>query len=158
MKWIRRLLKEPFIKFAVVGGVGTITNLAVFLLLADKIHWNAFMASAISFCLAVSQNYLLNAAWTFSKGNSSATHPRFSFKQYLLFVSSALVGLGVNLAVLYILLRLFVFPFKTIPQAAGILCGMILNYTLSKKIVFKQGRTNEPLHPGFDGTKDDNQP
>jgi hypothetical protein len=65
MKWSRRLLKTSFLKFAAVGGAGTMTNLAVFLLLADKIHWNPLAASVISFCLAVSQNYLLNASWTF---------------------------------------------------------------------------------------------
>lgn len=151
IKWIRRLLKEPFVKFAVVGGLGTITNLAVFLLLADMIHWNAFLASALSFCLAVSQNYLLNAAWTFSRGESSPRQPRFSFRQYLLFVSASLVGLGVNLAVLYALLRLFSFPFQTIPQAAGILSGMVLNYVLSKGIVFRQSA------PSFDEGKDGNR-
>jgi putative flippase GtrA len=158
MKWMRRLLKEPFLKFAIVGGLGTVTNLLVFLLLADKLHWNALVVSVISFCLAVSQNYLLNAVWTFSRRDSSARHPRLFFRQYLLFVASSLVGLGVNLAVLYVLLRLFAFRFKTIPQAAGILCGMVLNYLLSTAIVFKKGRTNEPLHSSFDGAKDDNQP
>ncbi|OHE72268.1 MAG: hypothetical protein A2Z99_19715 [Treponema sp. GWB1_62_6] len=157
MKWIRRLLKEPFVKFAVVGSIGTITNLAVFHILADRIHWNALMASAISFCLAVSQNYLLNAAWTFSRGKSSPKHPKLSFRQYLLFVSSSLAGLGVNLAVLYILLRLFSFPFKTIPQAAGILGGMVLNYILSKGIVFRQSKTNGALNPNFDEETDGNR-
>ena len=144
MKWIRRLLKTSFLKFAAVGGAGTMTNLAVFLLLADKIHWNPLAASVISFCLAVSQNYLLNASWTFLRGDSSPASPRFSVRQYFLFVSSSLVALGVNLAVLYLLLRLFVFPLKIIPQAAGILCGMILNYVFSKTIVFKPFTMGSP--------------
>ncbi len=137
MKWLNRLLTGSFVKFAVVGGLGTITNLLLFLLLADKLHWPALLVSVLSFSLAVSQNYVLNSLWTFSPRDWAATAPQLSWRRYFLFVASSLVGLGVNLAVLYLLLRLHPFHYKTIPQAAGILCGLVLNYLLSKRLVFK---------------------
>jgi putative flippase GtrA len=140
----RRLFGTRFIKFAIVGGAGTITNLAIFFFFADFLNFYPLFVSVLSFCVSVTQNYLFNAAWTFS---DTTGRKRFSLRgvrfgrRYFLFVSSSLIGLGVNVAILYTLSRFFSFPLKTIPQAIGILCGMVANFTLAKTVVFKEKST-----------------
>lgn len=97
-----RLARVPrglrqFVKFAVVGGVGTLVNLAVFSfiifvwvkargtrpLLVEQV------ASGVAFCVAVVSNFVLNRRWTFRHRGPVITH----FSRF--FVVS-LVGLGLN--------------------------------------------------------------
>jgi putative flippase GtrA len=88
---------RQFAKFAVVGGTGTLVNLAVFQLLVF-IYERATGSSAgifnqlavgIAFCVAVTSNFLLNRFWTFrNRGRIVRNFSRF-------FLVS-LVGLGLN--------------------------------------------------------------
>lgn len=126
-------------KFLVVGGTGTVLNLALFYLLADRLAVNPTVASIISFVVAVSSNYVLNHLWTF---RSQIDSEALSVKRYLRFVSVSLAGLGVNLVVLNVVLWLFVPPYKVIAQAAGIACGLVLNFAGSNYFAFRKSRAN----------------
>jgi len=134
---LTRTLRGPFLKFAVVGGGGTVTNLAIYYILADRLGWHFLMTSVIAFCVAMTQNYLFNSLWTFAERLRGEGTFRYSITRHSLYAASSLAGLGVNLVTLYLLERFKVFPLKTLSQAVGVLFGMAFNYTLSKRIVFK---------------------
>jgi dolichol-phosphate mannosyltransferase len=122
------------IRFALVGGLGTVTNLALFFGLVDVGGLAALLGAVVCFAVAVTQNYALNELWTFTTEGDG----RLSWTRYGKFTAASLVGLAVNAAVLAGLMAVFAFPLLVIPQAIGILAGMAVNFLASRKIVFRR--------------------
>ncbi|MFI1564243.1 GtrA family protein [Streptomyces sp. NPDC020490] len=94
----RALLESRILRFAVVGGVGTVVNTAVLYVLHGPLGLPLLAASAVAVEVAVVNNYLLNDWWTFA-----ARAP--SLKRFGKFNVSMLTGLGVNVLVLWILVH-----------------------------------------------------
>jgi len=57
--------RKKFIRFAVVGAIGSVIDFGVFNLLASLLGFPALWASVISFTLAVINNFIWNRLWTF---------------------------------------------------------------------------------------------
>jgi dolichol-phosphate mannosyltransferase len=131
---------DQFIKFAVTGGLGTITNLLIFFLCADILRLREIPVSIGCFIIAATQNYIINHRWSFKQNTAGA---ELSFGKWLQFIAGSLFGLVVNIAVMRLILLNFTLPYKFIAQAAGIACGMLINFIFSKSVVFKKigGRT-----------------
>jgi putative flippase GtrA len=132
---IKNKTLKQMLKFAVTGGLGTLTNLALFFLFADIAKLNATAVSAGCFIIAGAQNYMLHHKWSFIE-NTGGTKP--SFRKWLVFMASSLAGLAVNIGVLNFILASFSLPFKVIAQGCGILCGMVINFIAAKFIVFRR--------------------
>jgi len=126
---------DQFFKFAVTGGLGTITNLIIFFICADKIGLPEIPVSIFCFIIAGIQNYIINHKWSFKQNHEAEP---LSFKKYLMFMCGSLIGLLVNISVMRLILIHFELPLKTIAQACGIAAGMFINFTISKLIVFKK--------------------
>jgi dolichol-phosphate mannosyltransferase len=126
-----------FFKFAVTGGLGTITNLVIFFICADLFGLHEIPVSIGCFLIAATQNYFINHFWSFRKTTAS-TAP--SFKKLALFICASLAGLALNLLVMKMVLTFWNPPYKVIAQGAGILAGMFVNFGISKYIVFKNRR------------------
>jgi dolichol-phosphate mannosyltransferase len=56
-----------FIKFAITGGLGAVTNLLIFFTLADKFNLPEIPVSIGCFLIAATQNYVINHKWSFKK-------------------------------------------------------------------------------------------
>ena len=126
---------KKILKFGITGGLGTVTNLVLFFIFADKLHMSPTLVSIVCFIIAGTQNYLINHLWTF-KVESRGIRPSFSL--WSKFMASSLVGLAINIAVLNLLLYLFNWSYSTIPQALGILAGMGVNFLFSNFLVFRK--------------------
>ncbi len=122
------------IRFGIVGGLGTLTNLALFFVLVDLSGMAALLGAIVCFTVAVSQNYALNELWTFAIQGDG----RLAWARYWKFVLASLVGLAVNAVVLAALIAAFTFPLLVIPQAVGILAGMAVNFVASRTMVFQR--------------------
>ena len=84
-------------KFCVVGAVGYALNLAVYdAMLQSGIHY--LVAATGSFLVAVSNNYVLNRAWTFRDRRRGVA------AQGARFFAVSLASLGANLLVLHLLI------------------------------------------------------
>ena len=129
-----RLIYE-FIKFGITGGLGTITNLLIFFLLVDLSKLPEIPVSIFCFIVAGTQNYFLNHLWSFREYTGKTP---VSVKKWLAFLSGALLGLGINITVMYTIINNFTLPWKFIAQACGIAAGMVFNFILSKFIIFKR--------------------
>ena len=81
------------VKFGAVGGSGYVVNLVVFGLLAEGLDVHHLIAAVGAFCVAVTNNFLLNRHWTFAagEGDSSFQGPRF----LVVSVGSLLINLAV---------------------------------------------------------------
>lgn len=122
------------LRFAATGGLGTVTNLVVFYFLVDVGGLAPLLGAVACFAVAVSQNYVLNELWTFATASGAG----LSLRRYLKFVAASLLGLAVSASVLWGLLQLYPFPLAVIPQAIGIATGMVVNFTVSRLIVFRR--------------------
>jgi dolichol-phosphate mannosyltransferase len=88
------------LKFSVVGLSGYVVNLAVYVSLLKGAGLHYLPAAVCSFVVAVTNNYLWNRLWTFR------THRGHVYYQGMRFLVVSLVALGLNLAILRILVAL----------------------------------------------------
>ena len=82
------------VKFGLVGGSGYLINLAVFAVLTGSLGMHHVGAAIGAFCVAVTNNFLLNRHWTFAAGDG---HAGFQAMRFFAVSTGALV---VNLVVL----------------------------------------------------------
>jgi dolichol-phosphate mannosyltransferase len=130
---MRSALVRQFARFAVVGGLGVLTNLAIFFALVDVGGLSPFIGAVAAFAVAVTQNYVLNQLWTFRERGGG----RLAAARYAQFVATSLLGLAVNLAILGLLVHSHDFALMVIPQCAGILGGTFVNFAASRWITFR---------------------
>jgi putative flippase GtrA len=82
------------VKFGLVGGSGYLINLAVFAVLAETLGVHHVGAAIGAFCVAVTNNFLLNRHWTFAAGDG---HAGF---QAMRFFTVSIAALTINLIAL----------------------------------------------------------
>ena len=88
-----------FLKFCAVGLSGLLVDFSVTWLLKEKVKINKYVANAIAFTTAATSNYILNRIWTFQ-----STSPEI-VTEYLSFVAIAVIGLGINTAIVWFLVE-----------------------------------------------------
>jgi dolichol-phosphate mannosyltransferase len=82
------------VKFGLVGGSGYLINLAVFAVLTETLGMHHVLAAIGAFCVAVTNNFLLNRHWTFAAGDG---HAGF---QAMRFFAVSIASLTINLIAL----------------------------------------------------------
>lgn len=128
---------RQFVKFAVVGGIGTIVNLLVLKL--TLLAWDAFndttpfaveaFASSLAFAVAVVNNFLLNRWWTFR--SSGPIHIEFGK-----FLTVSLAGLVLN-ELFFTLFRQVADLHVMLSQLLAIGCVLPFNYVVNKLWSFR---------------------
>ena len=88
-----------FLKFGAVGIIGVGIDFLVTWFCKEKIGLNKYLSNALGFSFAVVNNFLLNRYWTFG----TDTQPLA--EQFLKFVLIAVIGLGINSLLLFLMLR-----------------------------------------------------
>jgi putative flippase GtrA len=117
------------VKFALVGGSGYVVNLVVFALLAEVAGLHHIPAAVGAFCVAVTNNFLLNRHWTFRARDG---HAGF---QAARFFAVSLVGLAFNLVVLELLVSVAELP-EVPAQALAVAMAMPVNFIGNKLWTF----------------------
>ncbi|MFC1686328.1 GtrA family protein [Patescibacteria group bacterium] len=90
---------KQFLKFCVVGTVGTAIDFGILYILVEYSNTWYLLAATISFVVAVINNYIFNKIWTFEDRDSSFV------KQFAQFLVVSVVGLGLNILILYVLVE-----------------------------------------------------
>jgi putative flippase GtrA len=90
---------EQLAKFCVVGSSGYLVNLAVYATLLEWAGVHYLPAAALSFLVAVANNYTWNRLWTFRGERGDVTY------QGLRFLVVSTFALGANLVVLSVLVK-----------------------------------------------------
>ncbi|HET6363978.1 MAG TPA: glycosyltransferase [Nitrospirota bacterium] len=128
-------LKEftVFIKYAMVGVTGTALDVGSLYVFVDLLHIPVLVAAALSFILAVVNNFILNKIWTFR--NSS----RNFRKQFIKFFIVSVVGLVLTeicMAVFVYLLGIWYIASKLITSVIVLTWNFLANknWTFTEKI------------------------
>lgn len=117
-------------KFCIVGTSGYAVNLAVYSLLLRVAGWHYLGAAALSFVVAVSNNYTWNRLWTFRRQRGHIAY------QGIRFAVVSTLALGANLLFLAALVALGV-P-KIPAQAIAIILVTPLNFVGNKLWSFRR--------------------
>lgn len=141
-----------FFRSIFVGGFASVVDLAVFYVLAIMLYLHPNLATTISFIFGLLTNYYLSQIWVFHYTPQSRT------KSFTLFTVIALVGLGLNNLLLYIMINYHILKdlFKidngdTITMLAKIIATFIVfvwNFSARKYFIFRESKTmlvSEPV-------------
>lgn len=141
MNWAARftqyLLRHPFIRFALVGGGGYLVDTAVLAWDTSVLGLDFKTGRALSIFVAMAFTWLGNRYLTFPDRRARTLSG--ALQEWLKFMGANGVGAVVNYGTSVLLVNLAGPPLdhKFVAQALGVLAGLIFNFTLSKKLVFK---------------------
>ena len=137
---MKALLRSRFLRFAIVGAAGFVVNAAAFHIALNVFHAGYYTAWFIAFLPAVTFTWWGNRNLTFHE-HASRTMVA-AFHEWLRFVMTNGIGALLNFVTYSVLLSRLPFPPNNpyvpfVALAAGVLVGMVFNFALSKKLVFK---------------------
>lgn len=115
---------KRFIKFAMVGAAGSVTDFTILNVLIQVFGAPLVLANTASFIAAVAQNFSLNRRWTFPESRQ-----RQAGGQLASFAMVSLIGLGINQLVF---LSLHHFWEQAFMDALGASVGFTLSYNVAK--------------------------
>jgi dolichol-phosphate mannosyltransferase len=117
------------LKFSIVGSSGYVVNLAVYVALLKGAGLHYLSAAACSFVVAVCNNYLWNRLWTFRSRRGHV------YYQGMRFLVVSLAALGLNLAILRVLVALG--AGKILAQAVAIVLVTPFSFSANKLWSFR---------------------
>ena len=119
-----------FIRFGIVGASGMIVDFGVTWLCKEKLRWNKYVSNSLGFILAASNNYFWNRLWTFHSESVEIV------REYSTFVLIALVGLGLNNLIIWLLHGKAQLNFY-LSKLIAIGCVMIWNFSMNYVFTFR---------------------
>ncbi|HEY1857194.1 GtrA family protein [Acidocella sp.] len=125
-------LSQDFIRFGAVGALGFCWDTAT--VYATRNHFGLYVAGTLGFFVAATVNWAINRWWTFRHHTHGAAHV-----QWLKFLATNLVGFIFNRGTFFALVAIS--PLcraqPVLAIVAGTASGLVFNYFLSKKLVFR---------------------
>jgi len=121
------LFISRFIKFVVVGFSGLFIDFGLTFLFKEKLKVQKYLANAIGFVTAATSNYFLNRIWTFHSQNPEMV------LEYGKFILIALIGLGINTLVLWVLVSKMKWHFYFSKLLA---IGVVTLWNFSMNLIF----------------------
>jgi putative flippase GtrA len=121
---------RQFSKFAVVGVINTLINLAVLFALTDFFQVYYMFSAVIAFLVAVTNSFVMNKTWTF---NEKLRHRAKS--KYAKFITVSVIALISNLFFLYIFVEIFMLWYMS-AQVLAIALTFMINFLGNKMWTF----------------------
>ncbi len=128
----RLVLATQFIRFGAVGLIGLIIDTATVYGLRHA--FGLYGAGLIAYVAAATGNWVLNRIWTFRGQGEGPAH-----RQWAMFMVANLAGFVLNRGT-YVLLVTFstaAADQPVIATAAGAVAGLLVNFSLSRRLVFR---------------------
>ncbi|PSW19966.1 GtrA family protein [Photobacterium sanctipauli] len=135
--------------FSLVGGSGFVVDLAAMYCLSTLVSFE--VARALAFWVAASSNWWVNRTFTYRNFTDNGAEHDGLIRQWIRFLCSAVIGFIPNYLVYWGLITAFppewwalsserplfgaMWPY--IAMVPGVLCGMLVNFTLSERWVFR---------------------
>jgi putative flippase GtrA len=130
------LSRLSFLRFAVVGALGMPVDAGVLYLMLSLAHTPYYIGRPVSWFCAATFTWIGNRYFTFS---ARRAHGRAIFQEWLRFLGANSIGGVANVGPFFLLTHFASHPFNgtNLAFVCGVLVGLVFNFTLSKKMVFK---------------------
>jgi len=125
---------SAFLRFALVGAAGFVVNEAALWIALNVLHLGKDAAWFFAFVPAVTFTWWGNRSFTFRE--HASTGARAMLNEWVRFVTTNSFGALVNFVIYELLIHLTAAS-PLLALACGVLAGMVFNFTLSKKFVFR---------------------
>lgn len=136
MTLLRRLARMPLLRFAVIGALGMPVDWGVLQLM---VHWGTgpYLGRLVSWLCAATFTWAGNRYLTFAATRSRG--PVATMREWGRFLAANAVGGLVNIGLYSVLVRFAPPPLNdlTVALVLGVLLGLLFNFTLSRKLVFR---------------------
>jgi len=128
-KFVKQFFSWQFIKYVIVGFVGTALDFSILYILVEYGHLYYLFGAVTSVAIVLWLSFTLNKYWTF------ANFEKKYFQQFGKYILSHLLALAINLAILAFLVEIFHFwyLFAKVFATVG---AAITNFLLVKKFIF----------------------
>jgi putative flippase GtrA len=129
---VRIAMAAQFMRFGVVGLAGLVVDTATVYGLRHAL--GLYGAGLVAYVFAATGNWVLNRIWTFRGLGSGPAH-----RQWAMFMVTNLGGFVLNRGTYAILVTFVVAAADqpVIATAAGSIAGMFVNFSLSRRLVFR---------------------
>lgn len=124
------LYGSAFARFLFVGGCSTLLQMALLMLAVEQLQMQPVWASAVSYCISATVNYLMNFYLTFT--DSSPRHIEAAPK----FCLVVLIGATVNTLAFALFLKII--GMYLIAQILAIVIAVVSNYLLHKFWIYRK--------------------
>lgn len=137
MSWARALARLSILRFAVIGALGMPVDAGILWLMTHRFGLDPYSGRIVSWVCAATFTWAGNRYFTFratrARGISGAV------REWMRFLAANAVGGLVNVGLYSTLVRFAPPPVNNLYVALvlGVLAGLVFNFTLSKKMVFK---------------------
>lgn len=125
---------SAFLRFALVGAAGFIVNEAALWIALHFLHLGKDAGWFFAFVPAVTFTWWGNRTFTFHE--HAGIGAKAMLQEWVRFVVTNSLGALINLAVYEVLIH-FTTVDPLLALACGVLVGMVFNFTLSKRLVFR---------------------
>ncbi len=124
-----------FVRFAVVGAAGFVVDAAALHLAIHELDTGLYLGRVISYLSAATATWALNRRFTFYEQRD-----HLLIREWSKFLSANLAGGSINYAVYALLVSAsaVVAAWPIIGVAAGSMAGLVVNFFLSKRLVFNK--------------------
>lgn len=119
------------LKFLATGLIGISVNLGTYELLL-KLGVNYLWGSVLALSTSTVVGFILQKYWTFGERSRER-----AWAQFVLYASVAVVNLGINAAIVYLVSGVFSFP-PLFAQALGAAVIAVLSFTVYRYVIFAQ--------------------
>ena len=125
---------SAFLRFGLVGAAGFVVNEAALWIALHLLHMGKDAGWFFAFVPAVTFTWWGNRTFTFRE--HASTGAKDMLREWMRFVVTNSFGALVNLAVYEVLIHLTALD-PLLALACGVLAGMVFNFMLSKRLVFR---------------------
>jgi len=137
VSWTATLARLSILRFAIIGALGMPVDAGILWLMTHRFGLDPYSGRIVSWLCAATFTWTGNRYFTFratrARGLSSTA------REWLRFLAANAVGGLVNVGLYSTLVRFAPPPVNNLYVALvlGVLAGLVFNFTLSKKMVFK---------------------
>jgi putative flippase GtrA len=137
--WATRLRSSRFLRFAIVGAAGFVVDESVLAVLTKLFGMDPFSARGVSIVTAMTFTWWGNRNLTFRA--HAAAGIAATAREWARFVAANAVGAVINYGTYALLVRFAPSPLNNafVAAAVGVCVGLLFNFTLSKRLVFRAG-------------------
>lgn len=141
LKSYYKLFSNEVIRFLTIGGVGFIVNFIMLTILYHHFKMPIVIADTLSAETALIATFFGYNFWAF-KGH----HHISKRNKFLKFQISAAIGVIINITIVSLLVR-YAGLYYGLSLVIGTLTGLIWNYNLNKRVIFKSSNNSVPTKP-----------